>query len=106
MAGCHFQSQAISEVSVNTLTYWHKSGLFAYVFDFSVDWREIRMRDWILVSIVVEWSKSIVTITFNSYDLGVIETTAIKLVNLITPKRDDWSESESADEYERLVNLD
>lgn len=58
------------------------------------------MHDWILVSISVEWAKSRVTISFDTYALGLVKVTATDFVSLIVPKQDEWGESESVNEFE------
>lgn len=53
------------------------------------------MHDWILLSIVVEWRKGDVTISFDTYEFGVVALIAQGLVSLSIPKHDSWGESES-----------
>ncbi|MDD1611418.1 MAG: hypothetical protein LUO95_12765 [Methylococcaceae bacterium] len=53
------------------------------------------MHDWILLSILVEWMKGVVTITFDTYEFDYVTLTAEGLVELTIPKHDDWGESES-----------
>jgi hypothetical protein len=53
------------------------------------------MHDWTLVSIVVEWMKGIVTITFDTYEFNHVILTADGLIELIVPKHNEWGESVS-----------
>lgn len=64
------------------------------------------MHDWTLVSIFVEWAKGMVTISFDTYELGLAKVTATGLVSLVVPKHDEWGESESVNEYDGPNNLD
>lgn len=63
------------------------------------------MHDWILVSILVEWAKGIVTINFDTHEFGVVQVTATGLVKLLVPKLEEWGESVSVNEYEGPVEL-
>ncbi|EGW21444.1 hypothetical protein [Methylobacter tundripaludum] len=56
------------------------------------------MHDWTLVSILVDWIKGIVTITFKNYKSNQVILIADGLVNLHIPKREEWGESVSINE--------
>ena len=57
------------------------------------------MHDWTLVSILVDWIKGIVTITFKNYESNQVKLTADGLINLHIPKHEEWGESVSINEF-------
>ena len=58
------------------------------------------MHDWTLVSLMVEWIKGMVTITFKNSDSNQVFLVAEGLTDLKIPKREDWGESVSVNEVE------
>ena len=64
------------------------------------------MHDWTLVSLMVEWIKGVVTITFKNNDSKQVFLVAEGLADLKIPKREDWGESISVNEIEGLNSLD
>ena len=64
------------------------------------------MHDWTLVSLMVEWIKGMVTITFKNSDSNQVFLVAEGLTDLKIPKREDWGESVSVNEVEGPNSLD
>lgn len=64
------------------------------------------MHDWTLVSIMVEWIKGVVTITFRNSKSDEVFLVAEGLADLKVPKRDDWGDSVSVNEVEGPVKID
>ncbi|MGZ5051436.1 MAG: hypothetical protein ACXWF8_18745 [Methylobacter sp.] len=63
------------------------------------------MHDWTLLSIVVEWMKGIVTITFDTYEYNRVILIAEGLIELVVPKHDEWGESVSVNKVQGPVKL-
>jgi hypothetical protein len=64
------------------------------------------MHDWTLLSIVVEWMKGIVTVTFDTYEYNHVVLTAEGLIELVIPKHDEWGESVSVNRVRGPVQLE
>jgi hypothetical protein len=64
------------------------------------------MHDWTLLSIVVEWMKGIVTITFDTSEYNQVTLTAEELVELVIPKHNEWGESVSVNRVRGPVQLE
>lgn len=64
------------------------------------------MHDWTLASLMVEWVKGMVTITFKNSDSQEVLLIAEGLADLKIPKREDWGESVSVNEVEGSSSLD
>ncbi len=64
------------------------------------------MHDWTLLTIVVEWMKGIVTITFDTYEFNHVILTAEGLIELVVPKHDEWGESVSVNKVCGPVQLE
>ncbi|MDD5271980.1 MAG: hypothetical protein PHU14_04600 [Methylovulum sp.] len=64
------------------------------------------MHDWTLVSILVEWAKGMITLTFISYKLGHVCLSAEGLTRLVIPKYDEWGESVSVNNVYGPIRLD
>lgn len=64
------------------------------------------MHDWTLISIVVEWAKGIVTVTFDAYEYNRVILTAEGLIELVVPKHDKWGESVSVNKVQGPVKLE
>ena len=64
------------------------------------------MHDWILLSIVVEWMKGNVTITFETCEFNQVILTAEGLIELFIPKHDEWGESVSVNKVHEPVQLE
>ncbi|MCL7423218.1 MAG: hypothetical protein M8364_20220 [Methylobacter sp.] len=56
------------------------------------------MHDWTLVSILVDWIKGTVTVTFKNYESNLVMLIADGLINLHIPKHEEWGESISINE--------
>lgn len=64
------------------------------------------MHDWTLVSILVNWGKSAVTITLKNYESKEILLVAEGFEELRVPKRAEWGESVSINEVTGPTKLD
>jgi hypothetical protein len=56
------------------------------------------MHDWILISILVEWTKGTVIITFDTYEFNSVSLIAEGLIEIIIPKHEEWGRSVSINE--------
>lgn len=58
------------------------------------------MHDWTFVTLLVEWLKGVVTITFKNSSSNEVFLIAEGLADLRVPKREDWGESVSVNEVD------
>jgi len=58
------------------------------------------MHDWTFVTLLVEWLKGVVTITFKNSSSNEVFLIAEGLADLRVPKREDWDESVSVNEVD------
>jgi len=58
------------------------------------------MHDWTFVSLLVEWLKGVVTVTFKNNSSNEVFLIAEGLADLKLPRREDWGESVSVNEVE------
>lgn len=64
------------------------------------------MHDWTLVSLVIDWFKGMLTITFRNSNSDEVSLLAHGLADLKIPKKEEWGESVSVNEVEGLIILE